>query len=388
MCAGVAVAFLLGQTLPGTPAAHAHADPTRSAFVADTWQRFTSAKLQGDGSLSDIVGLSPTDVWAVGQQDIWDAWEHRSAIVHWDGRTWTQVGIRNDGAGAEHLRSIAAASPSDLWVVGTAHDGLPYIAHGDGTAFDRVSVDQIGAGDWLGGVDAVPGKVVAVGRRENAPLILTRSGTTWEVDVAKGEGTLYSVAISGKGEGWAVGDAGGQPLIMRLSGGSWKRVLLPRLPGGYLRDVHLDGPKRALAIGGIYHGQGRSTALMLAWNGKQWTKLKVPAGNAKLYGVTGDGKGRFYVSGFDAKRPGEMFLLRYDGRSTEIIRGGKTGARHTVRLQAVTTLPGSSAVWAVGHIVDASDRYSDVITTFVPKATKPPAKQTSPDIKKAAPASR
>ncbi|GAA5074250.1 hypothetical protein HNP84_009477 [Thermocatellispora tengchongensis] len=372
VCAGVALCT--GPIVPGMSAAHAHADPTRPPAIAEAWQQSSSVGLQGDGSLSDVTGLSASNIWAVGQQDIWDVWENRGAISHWDGRSWTQIGIRNDDTGAGHLRSIAAASATDLWAVGTAHDSLPYVAHGDGSAFDRVGVDQLRAGDWLGGVAAVPGKVVAVGSRDRAPLVVTRTGAAWQVEpVRVTEGTLYGVSVSAKGDtGWAVGDSEGEPLVVRLSEGSWKRVSLPEIPGGYLRDVHLDGAKRALAIGGVYHGSRKVSPLLLSWNGKRWSRVRVPDGEASLYGVTGDGKGRFWVSGFDPQRPGEPYLLRYDGKHTKIIRGeaARGGESSTMRLQAVTYVPGTSTVWAVGHVVDAEDKYTDVVERFGPKGTR------------------
>ncbi|MCG5212263.1 hypothetical protein [Streptosporangium sp. KLBMP 9127] len=369
VCSGAAL--IAGPIVHDTSAAHAHADPTRPPAVAEAWQQSASVRLQGDGSLSDVAGLSGTDVWAVGQQNIWDAWENRGAIAHWDGRAWTEVGIRNDDTGAGHLRSIAAASPTELWTVGAAHDGLPYVAHGDGAAFDRVGVDQLRSGDWLGGVAAVPGKVVAVGSRDRRPLVVNRTGGVWQVAPTRGEGTLYGVSLSAKGEGWAVGDGEGEPLIMRSSGGSWKSVNIPDIPGGYLRDVHLDGPKQALAIGGVYRGGGKVAPLALSWNGKRWTRLRLPDADASLYGVTGDGKGRFWISGFDPGRPGQAFVLYDDDRSSmRIIRGETAATSRTMRLQALSYLPGTSAVWAVGHVVGAGDTYRDVVERFGPKGTK------------------
>jgi hypothetical protein len=364
--------LVAGPIPHGTSAAHAHADPTRPPAVAEAWQQSSSARLQGDGSLSDVAGLSATDVWAVGHQNIWDAWKNRGAITHWDGQSWNEVGIRNDDTGAGHLRSIAAAGPADLWTVGAAHDGLPYVAHGDGSIFDRVGVDQLRSGDWLGGVAAVADKVVTVGSRDRRPLVVIRSAGTWRsVPQPKSQGTLYGVALSAKGEGWAVGDGGGRPLIMRSSGSAWKTVTLPRIPGGYLRDVHLDSAKRALAVGGIYRGHGKVSPLVLAWEGKSWSRLPVPDGDASLYGVTGDDKGRFWISGFDPGRPGQAFVLNYDGKQPmKIIRGDKTAAPRTVRLQAVSYLPGTATVWAVGHVVDRTDAYRDIVERFGPKAGK------------------
>lgn len=93
-----------------------------------------------------------------------------------------------------------------------------------------------------------------------------------------------------------------------------------------------------------------------------------PPGDVRLYGVTGDRKGHFWISGVDLGQPGEAFLARYDGRTVEPLRGPEADTSRTVRLQSVAYLPGTGTVWAVGHVVDASGRYTDVIERFgVPK---------------------
>ncbi|MFI6794214.1 hypothetical protein [Streptosporangium canum] len=354
LCAGGLL--LLSPRLPA-----AHAEPA-SPPAAEAWQAPTSARLSSDGSLSDVAGVSATSVWAVGQQSVWDIWQSRGAITHWDGVTWTEVGIRNDPTGAGLLRSVAAASPAELWAVGEGHDGLPYLARGDGAAFDRVTVESLRVGDWLGGVAAAPSRMVAVGRRDKHPLVVTGTGSgKWKLTQIEGKGTLYGVALAGKSDGWAVGDTGRRPLITRLSGGRWKTFHVPDIPGGYLRDIHLDGPKRALAVGGVYDDSGRAGPLILSWNGKKWSRLTPPGGDVRLYGVTGDRKGRFWISGVDLERPGEAFLLRYDGRTVRPLRGAAAVAPRTIRLQSVAYLPGAGTVVTVGHVVDADGRYTDVI---------------------------
>jgi hypothetical protein len=344
-----------------TPAAHA--DPRRPASI-EAWQQSTSVRLQSDGSLSDVYAISAGDVWAVGQQEIWDVWKNRGTVRHWDGSRWSEVALR-DGTGAGNLRSLAVAAPSDVWAVGDGHDGLPYLAHGDVTGLDRVMPPGLRAGDWLGGVDAKPGKVVAVGSRDTQGLILTGHGNSWTAQETKEEGALYAVA-----GGIAVGDTGTEPLAMQYSGGSWKSMPLPSIPGGYLRDVQTDNAKRAVAVGGVYHGPGDISPLALAWNGKRWRQLALPDTRARLYGVTGDGKGRYWMAGYDPERAAEPFMVRCDKGDCEIIRGSAEKNRSSVRLQAVAYLAGKSTVWAVGHAVDVRDRYTDVVESFAPKSTE------------------
>ncbi|WP_240197579.1 hypothetical protein [Nonomuraea lactucae] len=351
-----------------TPAAHA--DPRPAS--AEGWQRSTSARLVADGSLSDVLALSSGDVWAVGQQQIWDVWKNRGTIRHWNGTRWGEVPIRD--AGTVNLRGVAAGSSSDVWAVGDGVDGLPYLAHGDAGGFSRVRVDGLWAGDWLGGVDARSGQVVAVGsgksrdprRNEVVGLIVTGEHGRWTVQETEAQGALYAVA-----DGFAVGDTGTRPLIAHESDGQWKAMPVPDIPGGYLRDVQVDSARRAVAVGGVYHGPDDVEPLVLSWNGKRWKRERVPGGESRLYGVTGDGKGRYWVSGYDPSRAAEAFMLRHEKGDWEIIRGGTTRGRDTVRLQAVTYLAGKGAVWAVGHAIDSAERYTDVVESFGPGSQPP-----------------
>ncbi|MEV5504007.1 hypothetical protein AB0M50_52250 [Nonomuraea fuscirosea] len=346
-----------------TPAAHADPRPAQSEAQIEAWQQSTSVRLQPDGSLSDVLAISPTDVWAVGQQEIWDVWKNRGTIRHWDGGKWSEVSVR-DATAAGNLRGLAAASASDVWAVGDGHDGVPFLAHGDTSGFDRLRPQAMRAGDWLGGIDAKSGKVVAVGSRERNALILTGQGNSWTAQETKEKGALYAVA-----GGFAVGDTGNGPLIMHSSGGTWKSMPVPSVPGGYLRDLQVDNSKRALAVGGVYRGPGEISPLALAWNGKRWRRLRLPGAEARIYGVTGDGKGRYWMTGYDPSEAAEPFMTRCEKGRCEVIRGEAKKGRSSVRLQAVTYLAGKGTVWAVGHAVDKADRYTDVVETFAPKTT-------------------
>ncbi|MCA2188533.1 hypothetical protein [Nonomuraea cavernae] len=353
----------------------AHADPRPASMDSiEAWQQSTSVRLDADGSLSDVLALASGDVWAVGQQEIWDVWKNRGTIRHWNGDSWSEVPVR-DATTAGNLRGIAAASPNDVWAVGDGRDGLPYLAHGGITGFDRVRADGLRAGDWLGGISAEPGRVVAVGSGTSrdpakgnavAGLIVTGQNGRWTVQETADQGALYAVSA-----GFAVGDTGTRPLIVHRSGDAWKTMKVPDIPGGYLRDVQVDSAKRALAVGGVYHGPDDVEPLVLSWNGKRWQRIELPGTDSRLYGVTGDGKGRYWISGYDPSHAAKPFMLRCEKDDCAIIRGGAARGRNSVRLQAVTYLAGKGAVWAVGHAVDATDRYTDVVESFGPREPLP-----------------
>ncbi|WP_433348006.1 hypothetical protein ACQP25_32295 [Microtetraspora malaysiensis] len=362
---GVLLAGLVaGSLLCATSVAPAYAEPgSPESGNQATRSRTSSAKLQADGSLSDVAGLSEKDVWAVGQQDVWDFWQNQGVITHWNGSSWTEVGVRNDTTGAGHLRSVAAASKNDVWAVGDGHDGLPYVARGNRDGFDRLTVPQLRGGDWIGAVAATTGRVVLVGSRDGRTLVAEAtapSWTGWET-VQGPAGALYGVGLTGKSEGWAVGDSGSRPLILRLTTTGWKVSRVPVVKGGFLRDIYVQSRKRAVAVGGVYQRSGKITPLVLSWDGEYWTREKLPVAQAELYGVAGDGAGAFWVSGYDPGRPGTAFLLNYTGSKWKVVHGDSVPDR-TVRLQAVTRV-GATTI-AVGHTLDTNDRYHDVIETF------------------------
>ncbi|WP_155355810.1 hypothetical protein [Acrocarpospora macrocephala] len=363
---GLLTGLLAGQLPHVTSVAHAQPSPTRPRAVADEIVRqATSARLGNGSSLSDVAALSETDVWAVGQEGIWDVWQNRGVVTRWDGRAWTEVGARGDVTGVGPLRSISAVSATELWVVGDGHDGVPYIGKGGRGGFDRVIVPPVRGGDWLRAVAAQPGRVVTVGSRGGRSLIATGAGS-WTATIGPA-GALHGVALSGK-DGWAVGDTGSRPLVMRLTGNGWKSVSVPAIKGGYLRDVYLQSAKRAVAVGGVFHGDEGIEPLILRWDGKRWTKDELPIAEAELYGVTGDGEGGYWASGHDPARPDEAFLFKFTGRRWEPLRGEPATSRRTVRLQAVTRI--GDLTMAVGHVLDKANRYGDLVETFGPVAER------------------
>ncbi|MGV3626045.1 MAG: hypothetical protein ACO1OB_34870 [Archangium sp.] len=74
-----------------------------------------------DSALQSIHGLSPTDVWAVG---------NNGTALHFDGANWSKqaTGTSND------LKSVWAASSNDVWVVGSGSTVLRW----NGSAFATV----------------------------------------------------------------------------------------------------------------------------------------------------------------------------------------------------------------------------------------------------------
>ena len=79
----------------------------------------SDASPRGTGlSLVSVAALSPTNVWAVGNESVHHN-GYRGIIEHWNGRTWRVVPSLHPGPrGRGFLRSMSAVGPHDIWAVG------------------------------------------------------------------------------------------------------------------------------------------------------------------------------------------------------------------------------------------------------------------------------
>jgi hypothetical protein len=142
--------------------------------------------------LNSVAVLSDGDAWAVG---------HGGTAVHWDGANWTRIATPF----TRDLYRVQMAAANDVYAVG---DHI--IAHWDGVRWTQV---------------AVPG------------------------------GTLSGLALTGSGQGWAVGGAE----MWHLQNGVWSPATHP--PATSLAAVAMDSPEHGWAVGGW---------TLLEWDGTTW----------------------------------------------------------------------------------------------------------------------
>jgi carboxypeptidase family protein len=66
-------------------------------------------------SLNAVLAQAPSDVWAVGTNNV------GTVVAHWDGTTWSDVPSPDPGSGG-FLNEIAATAPNQFWAVGSYFD--------------------------------------------------------------------------------------------------------------------------------------------------------------------------------------------------------------------------------------------------------------------------
>ena len=141
-----------------------------------------SAETPAPGDLNRILGLTPTDAWAVGYLPVQSGTRSHPLIEHWDGSTWKQVATNlHLGPNREaDLRGISFDSPNDGWVVGVrwhATHSRAVIEHWDGGSWRLSPTRTPTSSAQLHAVLAIsPTDVWAVGQ-----VIMHWDGNNWKV---------------------------------------------------------------------------------------------------------------------------------------------------------------------------------------------------------------
>jgi hypothetical protein len=180
------------------------------------------------------------------------------------------------------------------------------------------------------------------------PILAHWNGKKW-ADVTSGalpsRGRLFGVAKFPGGGAWAVGFSGGathQPVILRLAGGTARRVPVPSVRGGELLGVSATSATNAWAVGDVVRGP----ALILHWNGRTWRRMRLPASFTArdLSRVAATSAGNAWAIG-DGRHGGEV-IMRWNGRRWSSAAFPAPGGQ-ALQLRGLTATSASNA-WAVG----------------------------------------
>jgi hypothetical protein len=190
------------------------------------WSIVSSPNQPAANALYSITALSRNNIWAVGSALTSDVTSD-TLVEHWDGVRWSIVPSPDGGSFNNFLNSVAAASATSVWAVGSyspqaSGGSVPsdtLIEHWDGTQWSVVASQNVAGapGSFLSGVAVVsPRDVWAVGyvsASQTTALIEHWNGVKWRI-VAGPTGTNEShlnavVHVPGTETAWAVGEMGG-----------------------------------------------------------------------------------------------------------------------------------------------------------------------------------
>ncbi|MGC1183703.1 MAG: hypothetical protein WBA31_00945 [Candidatus Dormiibacterota bacterium] len=253
-------------------------------------------------SLSGIACPSTTDCWAVGEY--FDGGDI-PLLEHYNGADWTTVAGPSGGSllfWQASLSAVTCVSSSDCWAVGTGAD-LPLVEQFNGSTWSIVPSQQAGNTSQEDTLDAVSCSSAdscwAVGDQDyndvssqvtGQPLIESSSGGSWTVVPSPSlrtqtQNQLAALSCPSAATCWAVGGLGqlyrhqhtidpAQPLMEKLSQGSWRLVPEKGPSGAFLSGVSCPTQKSCWIV-----GQSGTKGLVESWSGSRWVLAK---GVAKL----------------------------------------------------------------------------------------------------------
>jgi hypothetical protein len=201
------------------------------------------------GSFMDEVNtvrrLSATNIWAVG----WYAGSNildRSLILHWNGRTWRQLPSPNPGKQDDSLDGLAAVSARSVWTTegysNSSTSGGSLILHWNGRTWSEVAAPRGSGFNDLSASSATNVWAVGDDAKGNS-LALHWNGRIWKrvptPNLKPGTLTnvLQSVTVLSPTSAWAVGDAqdfynfDSTAIEMHWNGRTWSMMTSPA-PGG------------------------------------------------------------------------------------------------------------------------------------------------------------
>jgi hypothetical protein len=177
-------------------------------FDGKTWKAVTSPTPLGAFQFAeDVHSISPTDVWAVGNDQ--SGAQGLTLAAHWDGRSWKVVPTPSlfDGIAPQNfLTGVAASASNDVWASGYEDNvnqknfAKPYALHWNGKKFTLVLLPNVGGeGNRLFGITALSATDMwTVGQTQasnGAILTLTQhfDGTKWKTVPSPTPGRLENM---------------------------------------------------------------------------------------------------------------------------------------------------------------------------------------------------
>ena len=328
----------------------------------------------GESVLNSVRASSATDAWAVGSSCCATNNFGRGALTeHWNGSRWSVVPSLDTRFNDELLNAVIDISPSNAWAVGEVkqsgyRSGAPLILHWNGASWQSVAPPS-GTGKLLAAAASSATDLWAVGDDNHGhPLVLHSAGAAWaSVPVPQFGSSMHlrGVRAFSPSGVWVVGDDAGSSLVLHWNGAGWTRVASPN-PDPFSNVLHAVGGRAPDNIWAVGHRTRSKTStgvppgtrtLALHWNGARWSAVATPnvGDEDTLRSVVANwGGGNTAVGTFQNTTTGALRTLaeRWNGTSWAVRPSPNVGAADNL-LRAVSQVPGTPDVWAVGSHLNA-----------------------------------
>ena len=226
--------------------------------------------------LSKIRMISPTEGWAIGQTEADGAF-----VAHVKDGIWTSLNLSGP-SGLRDAHGLVALSPNDVYIAGSQaifrRQNDQWQIVDSSFKGDMLAAAMLSPTDcWFGGAGLDPGK------RANgfggSPEVIHYDGTTWKLTNLHSVvpvGNIYGLAFASPTHGWAVGDIPStdphitsNALLLEYTNGAWYQYPKPLQvdPSGVVMTSDTDG----WAVGATRKIDGASTAAILRLQNDRWS---------------------------------------------------------------------------------------------------------------------
>ena len=273
-------------------------------MLVDHWDgtRWTIVWTGPKGSLYSIRELSPTDVWASGRD------QHNAFTVVFNGHAWTPEPPGISASSASYMVEVAPINKADVWGAGLVNSdpGSSFLVQWNGSSWSA-NQSPVVDNSVLRAVAAAPDHSVFAGGETvhgttHSALIMKWSDTGWQVLPTGLPPTefdqIHGLDPIAANDVWAIGfetfrdPFTTQGYALHFDGRLWTRFNMPNAPDGIRpRHVAALAPNDVWAVGdagdAVYpNDPTRWTSVIEHWDGAAWTRVAAPASQGRLFGLS------------------------------------------------------------------------------------------------------
>jgi len=263
-----------------------------------SWTTQTTPAL-GHGAVSSLLSAvaasSASNAWAVGNYG--NGKVQQTLILHWNGIAWKEA-ASPDPSGAAHsskLTSVTVISRDDAWAAGYYRDSARFagsrtlILHWNGKTWSQVpspTPTPAHQGMLFGITATSPRNAWAVGYTtmpNDSTLVLHWNGRAWSQQRSPNPPNpnqtplwrLFGVSATSASNAWAVGYQGPSSfssVILHWNGRAWRWVSSPSVGGDDIPSAVTASPAGGAWAVGFYHPDFPlgDAAFTIHWNGTTW----------------------------------------------------------------------------------------------------------------------
>ncbi|MEA2575164.1 MAG: hypothetical protein QOH93_2462 [Chloroflexia bacterium] len=328
-----------------------------------SWHNTTNLSDTGNGSLYDVIALSPDDVWAAGVGGQWAA--EKPLIKHWDGAEWTDVDGPTFSDKGEGILGLMAISPQEIWGAGWLRE--------PGTGKTGSYVIRTSAGSCSLPTETPAGTATETATPSSTPTVDPCEPSLQHVDSLNneaGENTFLDVEPRASDDVWASGGVYGgyqattnKARVERFDGAQW-RVVYESAPATWpakIYDLQVVAPDDVWAVG---EHSGDNGFALLHWNGEDWSEQAYPGRDTEdiLYAMYAVSPDDVWAAGM---RNSRALTLHWNGSSWSEVP--VPDAPGTVTRSALLDLSATSAnnVWAVGEVERLDENNASIAEALI-----------------------